>query len=813
MRASKRIINLLIFLFFPSLTFLLFADTYDPLVYAWEPTDNTAFLNVSLNPEPSPLKFDVVAENGSLSVIIDSGTLNITPAGHDVTLSMDSFNTHMSPGDPMVPVRVVHMALPPDADLETLAFSHSVLAERVLNGVYSVAPAPPMATWDGTRTITDWGEDKNIVDNRNINVYGSDAFFVAEVVEPAPYSQLRKWQMAQFAYYPVQYNPVTGKLRIVERIQVDISYKTIAKAQNASNFSLTDDGMEDRAAVIIDNYAQAAPLYTLEGELHPSVDFDYVILTTERIVENSTRLNDFESFKENQGYSVLTVTENARYTSVGGSSSGPGWGGGTGDTAAENIRSWIRNNYLLLGIDYVLLIGNPDPFYGDIPMKMCWPRLGATRYPEYDHAPTDYYYADLTGNWDLDGDGNYGEYYGDFGSGGIDTNVEIYVGRIPIYNPSSIELDLILQKTIEYGTEVGDLGWRKKVLLPMEPSDDLTHAWPLAENIRNEYANPAGWNSYRIYDEDYGKSPEKTPCNATNVQNEWQNRYGLVTWWTHGSITTAVDVFDISSSINLDNAHPSFTFQCSCNNAYPEYEDNLGYSLLVNGAIGTISATRVSWYYVGDSFWEISGGNSYMADRYSKKIIDAVPSGKALFDMKMEASINTEGNWMNFLVFNLYGDPALKIDDAGLSLPPIETIIDNNNAGFTSGPNAWTWSQFTPGGYNTSYQYAPIGSGGKWAKWTFTVSTPGEYEIFAQWTSGDNRSPAAPYTIKNGAKTWKVTANQTRDGGQFNLLGTYPLTAGTLEVYLSDTPTGVVIADAVKIVSEGTPPIKSLDRI
>jgi hypothetical protein len=44
-----------------------------------------------------------------------------------------------------------------------------------------------------------------------------------------------------------------------------------------------------------------------------------------------------------------------------------------------------------------------------------------------------------------------------------------------------------------------------------------------------------------------------------------------------------------------------------------------------------------------------------------------------------------------------------------------------------------------------------------------------------------------------------VTANQTRDGGQFNLLGTYPLAAGTLEVVLNDTPTGVVIADAVRV--------------
>jgi hypothetical protein len=63
----------------------------------------------------------------------------------------------------------------------------------------------------------------------------------------------------------------------------------------------------------------------------------------------------------------------------------------------------------------VLLIGCPDPdnphdasdVVGDVPMKMCWPRV--TDYSDFESA-TDHFFADLTGDWDLDGDGNYGEY-------------------------------------------------------------------------------------------------------------------------------------------------------------------------------------------------------------------------------------------------------------------------------------------------------------------------------------------------------------------------------------------------------------------
>ena len=116
-----------------------------------------------------------------------------------------------------------------------------------------------------------------------------------------------------------------------------------------------------------------------------------------------------------------------------------------------------------MGIKYVLLIGDPAPETGDVPMKMCWPRNHESEYKE---SPTDYFYADLTGNWDLDGDLYFGEYNDDRGIGGVDFDAEVYVGRIPVYGSDYAILDNILQKLITYETEVGDLSWRKKALLP-----------------------------------------------------------------------------------------------------------------------------------------------------------------------------------------------------------------------------------------------------------------------------------------------------------------------------------------------------------
>ena len=111
-------------------------------------------------------------------------------------------------------------------------------------------------------------------------------------------------------------------------------------------------------------------------------------------------------------------------------------------------------------------------------MKMVWPRKDLSSYRE---APTDYFYADLTGNWDWDGDGYYGE-WGDYThGGGVDFANEVYVGRIPVYGGDYATLDGILQKTIDYETDPNPRGWRKNALLPMSFSKSTYDGAPLAE--------------------------------------------------------------------------------------------------------------------------------------------------------------------------------------------------------------------------------------------------------------------------------------------------------------------------------------------
>ncbi|MEA3478199.1 MAG: PKD domain-containing protein, partial [Bacteroidota bacterium] len=125
-------------------------------------------------------------------------------------------------------------------------------------------------------------------------------------------------------------------------------------------------------------------------------------------------------------------------------------------------------------------------------------------------------------------------------------------------------------------------------------------------------------------------------------------------------------------------------------------------------------------------------------------------------------------------------------------------IVDNADLGFTT-QGSWPTSSFTPGYYGSNYQYSPAGSGSKTATWSFNVSE-GEHEISAQWSSFENRASNAGYAIyNNDSYLGTINADQRVGGGQFNVLCTYILDAGSLDVVLTDSADGYVIADAVKV--------------
>ncbi len=391
----------------------------------------------------------------------------------------------------------------------------------------------------------------------------------------------------------------------------------------------------------------------------------YVIITTTNIVQQSTELTNFVAHKEDLGFEVQVVSNTAA-----------GWNGGTADAAAENIRDWLKGNYTNAAaeivIDYALLVGDPNPASGDVPMKLCYPRS------TNEACPTDFYYADLTGNWDINGNEHYGEYADYTNACGADRHYEVAVGRVPYYG-STADLDGIFRKTIDYeASALTNADWRANALLLMPYQRWDTLGCLAGQLTESRVLDPERWARTALYDSLFSEA---------ETLDAWTNAaFGLVMSWGHGNeyapIGTEswgesgwpIPVYERYLSLDvvgeLDDAVPAHVFLCGCLQAHPETTNNLAYSLLCHGAISAVGATRRSFSInnleIDESIWFAHGVNPrIMHDHVERLVRELMAAGDALYDLKHDhppyADHYPKNHWMNYLDYNLYGCPAVGV--------------------------------------------------------------------------------------------------------------------------------------------------------
>lgn len=111
------------------------------------------------------------------------------------------------------------------------------------------------------------------------------------------------------------------------------------------------------------------------------------------------------------------------------------------------------------------------------------------------------------------------------------------------------------------------------------------------------------------------------------------------------------------------------------------------------------------------------------------------------------------------------------------------------------------------------YLFRNAASGGSTVFWPFPNNlSSGQYEVFARWVSGPDRAANAVYWVASDDGTLPVTENQRANGGVWQSLGTFGFQPGASDgVTLTDSSTGIVVADAVRWVgplAAPTPPPK-----
>ena len=207
-----------------------------------------------VEPVPATISIDLKAGEHK---IVESAYQGIKEKLSGSLIRMENFTATTSPGDPMLPVRSVEIAVPPNIDWKTLKLSYDTGSANLLEGEYDMLPAPPGRARVEDEELVDWGEGKDIVDERNRNVYGKDAFFPAEPVRIVARSQMRKWKYVRLEYSPFQYNPVKRRIRATGPIKIQLNFMRIGKQAYRGDPLLGDTLMDKEAESRFINFKEA----------------------------------------------------------------------------------------------------------------------------------------------------------------------------------------------------------------------------------------------------------------------------------------------------------------------------------------------------------------------------------------------------------------------------------------------------------------------------------------------------------------------------------------------------------------------------
>ncbi len=602
-------------------------------------------------------------------------------------IKMDGYNYLSEPGKPLLPSKKILIALPPDSTVESVNFKG--LNIRQIPGFYKISPASKILP-----DCFDFGYEKYLEEidkewNENYALtYSSDNPYPNIAGELVSQGTYHKISYVSIIVYPFIYYPVSGKLFVYNSAEIKVNCLN----KNSGNLRY-DSEIDNEAFKLFVNFDDIRHLYQPYMNSYSKDNYNYVIITSSSLYD-SIIVSKFVNWKSNIGFNVkiLNITDSLIT-------------GQPGFDLAEQIRNFLRNNYVDWGIEYVLLVGN----YTNVPMRYCYPdkynhefNLSDVFGGEY---PTDSYYADLSysdsDSWDSDGDGFYGEYRDD----NPDFLTEVSVGRIPTNNPEQVFY--VLEKSMAFEMDTDD--WKNNVLhagaiLLFNPIlDDGAKG---VDYIEKELMSGMSISHYCEQEGVKTSDFQWKPLTEETFTNDWKTgKYGIVNWFGHGwsnKVARWVWVEDadgdnladsdelewkdfINVSSEFDDDYPSIIYCKSCVVGYPETcpddwpEDsrgNLGVDLLIKPSFGTgvavMSSTRVSYLI---SQWVTNNiGFEFNKDL----IINHLPVGDAFFNAKFnycQNGTNDKRDYCNKFGYNLYGDPSLMYEGITVEGKPEKPII------------------------------------------------------------------------------------------------------------------------------------------
>ena len=576
--------------------------------------------------------------------------LKVLQKDQRVLVSCEGCGYPGEPGELALPAKVYYVVLPPGSravGLSVVEESWTVVAEGV-----EVAEIPPIRTASGVS-----------VQPSGSTSQGGEAARLLQT------HRLGGVSIAAIRVRLARYDPDSGRLEVPTRLTVSIAYE-----QESPRPVLR--GAPKIASSLAVNEEDSVWYSSLEQPAQASYDY---LIVTRSIFASSQAMSDLVSLLQSRGHSVLVKTLEEIETSYSGSD------------AAEKIRNAIKDAAFNEGVKWVLLVGdidssspevvdqdweiptryvyNPDDYYGD-----------------GDYTPTDAYYAGLDGTWDSDGDGIYGESPNYSTEDEVDWLADVYVGRLPVQTVD--ELAAIVGKLQSFSLNQIFLGLGAVSNYANEDWDgDGQPDYPddtFGSEVKDAIAGylPADVSVARLYEE-YGNLTHADVLQAlANLQPGYVNFDGHgsedAVWRYYGvdedgsglyesdelyweALLTTSDPPSISGS-------PFIFYASACLSGSLDWTyDSLSEALLKDpdgGAVASVAATRVVWYYIGD--WNLEGLTGKLDILFWKNAFSGLTVGEAVYKAKADYvlegwDMTQEYQRKTVLAYNLVGDPSLPV--------------------------------------------------------------------------------------------------------------------------------------------------------
>jgi hypothetical protein len=439
-------------------------------------------------------------------------------------------------GAPSIPYKIINVAAPIGTKFENISVCR----------IDSTPVAPQMnLEWFRGDIRTDYS-DPLLADKPDEDIYGSWDYFPGYCYQILNQGAFGDQPIVTLAIYPVQLRPRSGEIIVLNEIQIKIELSD----NPGQRLSLEIPGSQIvQNSIFNRNYTKnlsgpprSSFPSTIPGTHMMGLGAEYLLITSDELAAD---FYPYICWKNQKGVLAEIVIIDDILASY------------FGEDDAARLRNYLQDAFMA-GAHWVLLGGDEDI----IPIRYAY-QANVSKTPNLcDQQICDLYYSDLTGDWDYDGDGVYGE----MNSDQPDLFPEIYVGRVPAENSEEVQIWVEKALLYEQNPGHGDYSYLARALIiSADQMRDLNEHIELAQTFPADFFVDIS----RCAEEPSGAAPDPTQPIAETVVSVMNEGWGFITNLNHGNFyaystmspnyNDAPRSFFWGDTLNPDNGASSLT--------------------------------------------------------------------------------------------------------------------------------------------------------------------------------------------------------------------------------------------------------------